>query len=286
MQGGFFMKLKLFVALLSLLFFAACTQNAPESLTEVPQESEPPIIEPEPPNLKPLELLGYRIDDDGNVLINFTGENPCPPEEYRRHFMGIWEHWSAIREEMVFLIIDDSKENNIPSWLNGGIWRTGENVIVSYSFDTVFTDVYWLDTNEPDILYSAAVLHAGNNELHVTNINETVSINLGVDIFNKTNLPVNEPQDGFISTLRLMEISQDYGFEYSLFYGMEYISGDYHFSDIYFISPHIYLISEAPDKLVFETILIDIFTVRAHIDITLTIEKIDDEWVRTFETHP
>ncbi|MCL2697993.1 MAG: hypothetical protein FWE74_07915, partial [Oscillospiraceae bacterium] len=267
----------------------------------LPDEIEPPAQpEPEPeeyPNLKPLELLGYYIDEDGNVWVDISDWEICEPDVFREYMFGTWEGqaWMNWDDEYLqlkdYFFLDDSEEtysHNLRFAYK--YYRYGDTVIFFCSNYQVEGAIFWLDINEPDILYNEILYSRAEgvytlakfSQAHIPprNLSEEITYLIKIDGY------VNEPENGYMSRLRLYEIMRDYDIDFELIFDIrhiEFIDGQYiHFTmDGYFNTFPIYLISEEPDKLVFKSSVSEMW--EAFVDVIYIIEKVNGGWTRTIE---
>lgn len=194
-----------------IFLFAACGET-PE-IAEPDEPTAPPVITTTPPttttplkttpeattipapeiDFSPLELLGgYIIDDDGLVLMNYPkGEQEYDPETFKKYIHGTWSGYaSGWWGDVTFTIDDSGLFEHFPEGRNiiyspGWIWWENENVITfGFSNVTISDGFYWLDINEPDVMYYLPFPHNYNDEkIEIGYVNERVFI----DVFKKIN---------------------------------------------------------------------------------------------------
>jgi hypothetical protein len=302
------MKLKLFIICLSLLILTACAepaqtpqipapqiQNDTEPEDKTPQEGEPSIeddppveIEPELPDLRPLELLGYHVTEDG-VIYTYGDWEICEPDVFREFMFGVWEgevfmNWDdELQKQKEYLIIDDSEKgfsHNLRFANN--YYRKGDTIIFYYSDYQTGVGISWLDMNNPNTMYWEWLYGGYNNIYRFPSY-----IEKEIRYLTKTDAPINEPENGYMSRLRLYELMTEYDIDFEMIFRIEhdvYVRGQYllFIMNGGFCTFPIYLISEEPDKLVFESELMYGYGF-AYMDVTYTIERINGEWVRTIE---
>jgi len=245
--------------------------------TEITSASEPDISRHD---FTALELIGYHIDEKGYIHINGNWKNECDPDTYRKYFFGTWEGWSWSNPDM-FLIIDDSQKNNCKAWLTGGIYHE-ENALIFIGYGNATVGVYWLDIDEPGIMYCMEVV--GGNDI---GFNTWYSIFDGED-FNisfllKTDEPINQPENGYLSILRIRELSEKYNIAREMLTTIDDYSEYSLWLDEMYTNYPIYLISESPEELVLKSQLGQWLFGEEKVDIVYTIEKVNGEWVRTVE---
>jgi len=285
--------MKKFAVLLLLAFalpLTACgsaAEETPETLetpeTVITTAAAAPVTEPGI-DLSPLELIGYRITENGDIIIDADWENECDIDTYRNYFFGIWTDRNNNS-----LIIDDSEKNNCFMWLTGGIYKLN-NAVVGLNIGNAACGVYWLDTDNPDIMYYEEVygiLDGDYGSCFGLSYNFNKDGNYQINRFTKTDLPVNQPENGFLSKLRLREIAQKYGIEYDMLVEMEYADADkqiFIFHDNNLQAFPVYLVSESENKLVFKTQMGNVgYDGRGNVDVIYTVEKTDGEWAREIE---
>lgn len=242
-------------------------------------------------NLKPLELLGYYIDEENRVTVDDKGWEACTPDVFREYMFGTWEGGNRILGELEngFLIIDDSENNSRYNLKFACKYlKKGDTIIfyvTNYQSDAA---ILWLDINEPNIMYKTAI---NGNYLYVVTeeyFNKSDNPNNGINIFTKTDAPVNEPENNYMSRLRLYEIMQEYEIDFETLFIIRHTIYDAEERPHYFIMDGgfntfpIYLISEATDKLVFKSEMMSGYG-DAYIDVTYTIERKNGKWDRTIE---
>ena len=206
---------------------------------------------------------------------------------FRQYFFGTWEwdtgewYWDD-----PFVVDDSLKSFNMigmEPWCIGEFYRIGDNTLVFGTGGMAGGPLFWLDMNEPEILYSAE----GSIEDGLWVINGATEP--GFCSLKKTDLPPNEPEENFLSIFRLREISRDYGIDFSLLVD---ISLGYTEDDAYYSMSHnvsalfypIYLVSESADRLEFRTTVGNGFEAEMETELSFTIEKLDGKWVRTLDT--
>lgn len=245
-------------------------------------------------DLSALELIGYRIDDEGKIWVDIDSWRKSDDYDlFRKYFFGAWENSNGFfGKDFPLYLIDDSEKASI---MDNSVWRFGdfymisENVLAFNLHGSGDTKVCWLDTNNPDIMYIESenggwFYFIGKDENYKTHF------------LTKTDAPPNELEDGFLSIFRLREISRDYGIALDMLLDIKYI--DYsetgtvlslRHNDWLYFNP-VYLVSEAPDKLEFRTQVSNSYYdydlskwVYLTMDVNYTIEKIGGEWVRTLE---
>jgi hypothetical protein len=283
-----------------LLTFAACG-NASEQ-QEIPQNIETPEEKPEEesaeepteePEEKPeeeiiedpfalwdfsaLELVGYYFNDDNRLTIDTEGWVEIDsPDIIREFFHGTWE-----RSNGTFLFVDDTMENDYFWLMCDGFYKVGDNVIVSSHWDMAEPNYYyWIDISKPDIMFSQA------NWV----VSPQAVTSYETNYLTKTDTPPSQPEDGFLTWFREWEITTAYGINPEMLTSVEFHheeSGHVLNREARWHPFNINLISEAPEKLVFNVPLDDCVGMAPVFwaDATVTLEKINGEWIRTIEVN-
>ena len=229
-----------------------------------------------------LELIGYRIDDEGFILIDYLRENNCDLNLFREYFFGTWK---SDKDED--LIIDDSEKSSISinpsrSWLFYTLNLNNDTLSISV-VDSVEICIYWLDIKSSDILYMEGGYSFPNeNEIKSFNTNNDEGKTYSTRTFTKTDAPINEPENNFLSDLMLIELREEYNIE-QLFNEVDYTLDNIYYFNLFY--QPVYLISKSPDKFVLKTRLVFGYG-NAFIDVTYTTEKINGDWVQTREITP
>jgi len=234
-------------------------------------------------DLSPLELIGYTISDTGDILVGNDWGEELDIDVYRKYFFGTWE--GSHRN----FIIDDSQKRNMKGWwLMGGFYQVNENVVAFIDHYQVEAYIYWIDINYPKIMYHLTAAYLEENNYELFNVNLVSFTQL--PYLTKTNAPINKPVNGYLSPLRLREISKNYGIPLEMLACIDEY-GDYMlFLDMTYYSNYpIFIVSENENKLVLKSTVGNPFAFPYEdieeiiIDVEYTIEKIDGEWVRTIE---
>jgi hypothetical protein len=153
----------------------------------------------------PLELLNYYVEENGRIIINANWENICEPDILRKYTFGTWKGWAWGNKDE-YQIIDDSEMNNCYLWLTGGFYQEGD-IIIFVGGGHATQGIFWLDINEPNIMYCIEVSSRGNNKFSLMN-DGYENIFHYISILEKTNAAINEPGNDFVSNLRLFEIDE------------------------------------------------------------------------------
>ncbi|MGN0619529.1 MAG: hypothetical protein ACI4J7_10975 [Ruminiclostridium sp.] len=268
------------------------TAATTEEITVKPEKTERKYVLPEESDLSALDLVGYKICDNGKYQVVYDNRTYLDNYDiYRKYFFGEW-CWER-RNGDDYLYIDDSEKdpfNNIGTWGFGGYGLIGENVIFFERYGNASAELFWVDINEPDIMYFETYHHE-NADTDIFELYFEDGTPYKTNYYTKTETPVNHPEESFLSYYKLSEMSRDYGIDFNMLVNIDYDyekgnppseskylyhSGHYEFYPVY-------LVSESVDKLVFKTKVGNVMEQNSEIDTTYTIEKVGSEWVRTVE---
>ena len=143
--------------------------------------------------------------------------------------------------------------------------------------------IIWIIPDEPDTIYMT--WGGMTSPLWSRNENGEYSAAPVVYTLKKTDEPINEPADNFLSIFRIYEIARKYGIDTELLVDIKYESDGttlYH-DDWYQLYP-MYLVSEAVDKIVIRTSVGNVGDIDLKpVDIICTFEKAEGEWNRSVE---
>jgi hypothetical protein len=302
---------KLTALLLTVIFlFAACDGQSANDNEQLTVENgklavdeniqDEPLPEPAPQEISlppgldfaPLELIGYRIEEENPEWEGFVWLYPggdywewvhsfeFEPEKFREYFFGTW-----IFEDTGYeTIIDDTKQSILIYLSNiGNIGYVGENVIATVFISGGIGNTYWIDMNEPNVMYALG------DGAFAGDLNQNL---LYYSALIRADAPINEPEDNWLSVLRLREISRDYGIDWNLLTEINYEDEDTNedgfrllLNDLYFHGAT-YLISEEPDKLVLKSVLGGFSINIPEVGVIYTLERIGGEWERVVELDP
>jgi hypothetical protein len=270
------------------------TTSTPPVTTTLPVTTTPPVTTPPPePDislLKPLELLGSFYEESDRLWVDGDDWEECDPDVFREYMFGTWENPESTSGwfNNGRFSLDDSEETlRFSLQFASGYLRRGDTIIF-YCSGYAEGGIFWLDINEPNIIYHEGLQpHYDDSRYWFPAFSRQMYGE--IKYLTKTDMPINEPQDGFMSRLRLHELMRDYGIDSDMIFRIthEFYAGE-NFHSFQMTggsySLPIYLISEEPDKLIFKSSLICDRVIRGLVvDVVYTIEKIDDEWTRTVE---
>lgn len=243
---------------------------------------------PQKPDLSPLELLGCYIDGDGHYQADSSEWKVSEDYDlYRKYFFGTWEGKFSfvLGGPYESLVIDDSELATLMTdqncWFGDSFYEVNDHVLAFISGSIAGSSIHWIDTDDPDTMY---IVWGGLGE-H----NWIYSDNGGYpNIFSltKTDKAPNEPKNGFLSIYKLREKARDYGIDLEMLTDIHYpespVPNLCH--DTYANFYPVYLVSEAPDKLVLKIVVWNYYCEPDEaIEAICTIEKKNGEWVRTIE---
>ena len=239
-------------------------------------------------DLSPLELLSYYIDADGHYQADSREWKASEDYDlYRKYFFGTWEGEFSfvIGEPYKSLVIDDSELATLMRdpccWFGDSFYEVNDHVLAFISGSIAGSSIHWIDTDNPDIMY---IVWGGLGEY-----NWIYSDNDGYPtIFSltKTDKAPNEPKNGFLSIYKLHDIARDYGIDLEMLTDIQYPESPepYLNHDAYANFYPVYLVSEAPDKLVLKIVVWNYYCEPDEaIEAICTIEKKNGEWIRTIE---
>jgi|GEM_PF-4482271 len=204
-------------------------KTASETVTEkTASETVTEKITASMPDLSPLDKFVHEVAYDPSELeydLNII----------REYFYGTWEN-----EDIGEYVIDDNARWFIK--INSG--KIGSTVFMQESTDGG-SRIRWIDINNPGTMYET-LGGIYENVLYVESVDDDYT-----DVYTRTDAPLEQPKDGYLCQLRCMEMAREYGFNYKMFEFVEY--GDYYTPNHGGRDYPIYLISEAPEKIVFKT---------------------------------
>ena len=256
--------------------------------------------------LAPLDLIGCYIDEEGHYRANDADWKLSDDYElFRKYFFGEWEGSFTFvdRSKRDLLIIDDSLKSYNMADHNSILYKyyeVNDHVLAFFTGGVEGTSILWIDTDNPDTMYTTWGGLGENNWLWSRDDDGRMS-SPKVYTLTKTDALPNEPEDGFLSIFRLREISRDYGIDIDMLVDIEYETDFYIGDNSYFVTQNgvlreklyhddryqfypVYLVSEAPDKLEFKTRIGNIMY--SHLEgfeanAEYTLEKTSAGWKRT-----
>lgn len=254
--------------------------NDPGETAASPEEDKPIFASEE--DKAAFELLGdYTAEHSTyprrHVELHINDERWEQSEDYelfRKYFFG---SWGKILSDGTPLIIDDSESAFLAEYCHMhyfmGFYKVSEDVLAFQTGSAAGGSLYWLDKNEPNILYNTEGTPG--------------DIFWGEDGFPyvwtlpKNDTAPNEPENNYLSVYRLREMAQKHGIDYRLLVEIQLgvIPWSGHNDSSHFYP--MYLVSEADDRIEIVTRAGDVYSVAC--DTRIILQKIDGEWVRTVE---
>ncbi len=224
-----------------------------------------------------FQLLNGYLNDDNDVCVDFNDMLVCEDYDlFRKYFFGVWN--SADGYFTSDMILDDSENINFVRGYFESFYQPSDNVLAFTVNNNAEGYLFWLETDSPDVMYSAPYYYGVEGSLFSTTYNTC--------ILTKTDSAPNEPSDGFLSVFKLREMSRDRGIDFSLLTNIDggFLDGMHlEHTATYDFFP-MYLVSEADDKLVIKTSVGNILEKDLlPLDVTCTFEKSGDEWTRTVD---
>jgi hypothetical protein len=236
-----------------------------------------------------LKYLGYIMHDGGRIIPLNNWTDTLTPNEYRKYFFGTWERvdkvaddeWEAWRNMVIF---DDTIDNrlNKRGFLDGFFNTEAGAIVQSLGTPANEGGMFWVAFDNPNTLY---YIHAPVSNAWLSKESDPLcltALHANTIVYTRTDMLIAEPDDNYLSWLRLLEISMDYNISLNMLTDIEIEIENQKYMRHYwgFWSQPVFLISEAPDKLVLRTTaktgMLD-----DEIELIYTIEKINGEWVRT-----
>lgn len=240
------------------------------------------------PDLSPLELLSYYIDADGHYQADSrewkVSENY---DLYRKYFFGTWEGKFSfvLGGPYESLVIDDSELATLMTdqncWYGESFYEVNDHVLAFISGSIAGSSIHWIDTDNPDTMYIVWGGLGEHNWIYSDNDEYPTIFSL-----TKTDKAPNEPKNGFLSIYKLHETARDYGIDLEMLTVIKYPESPEPnlCHDTYANFYPVYLVSQAPDKLVLKIVVWNYYCEPDEaIEAICTIEKKNGEWVRTIE---
>ncbi len=254
------------------------TTVAEETVQDTPSSAEEPA----------LSLLNCRANEDGTYIDQTTWKSSDDYELFRKYFFGTWEGSFRFPEypEQKRLIIDDTEKSFIMTETGIrmlGFYETGVHALAFMIGSDSGSAIIWISLDEPNTIYM--VWGGMTSPLWSRDESGAYSTAPVVYTLRKTNEPLNEPEDNFLSIFRLREMAREYGIDTRLLVNIEYESDGttlYH-DDWYQLYP-MYLVSKAEDKIVIRTSVGNVGDIDLKpVDVICTFEKAEGEWNRSVE---
>ena len=235
-----------------------------------------------------LSLLNCSTDEDGAYYADQTAWSASNDYTlFRKYFFGTWEGSFRFPEcpEQESLIIDDTEKSFVMTETGikmlDGFYETGAGALAFMIGSDCGSAILWINSDEPDTMY---IVWGGSiSPLWSRNENGEYSTVPIIYSLRKTDVPLNEPEDNFLSIFKLREMAREYEIDPILLVNIEYeIDGTALYHDDWYQLYPMYLVSEAEDKIVIRTSVGNVGDIDLKpVYVICTFEKTDGEWVRT-----
>ena len=227
-----------------------------------------------------LEMLGNIIEDN-EQHVRISDESWTVSNDYdlfREYFFGLWGNrinWT--------LEISDAESQSFYAPRNtffDDFYTVGDNVLAFVVPGMADTETYWIDINEPDVMYSC--MGRVGDFPHGFGRNGYGQLFIGK--LYKEAAPAPEPENGYCSVFRLREIADTLGFDRGLLTDFEELYPDtglikVKHDDKYYNYP-VYLIDSDKGYLKFRTTVGNPYEPENDMEIVYSIEDKNGEWVR------
>lgn len=228
-----------------------------------------------------LEMLGNIIEDDGDV-VRISDESWTVSNDYdlfREYFFGLWGNrinWT--------IEISDAESQNFYYKLNNffeDFYTVGDNVLAFVIGGSAGVVTYWIDKNDPDVMYYSDGNVGGAPEGFWRNSYGQLFIGK----LYKEAAHAPEPENGYCSVFRLREIADTLGFDRGLLTDFEELYPDTgiikvkHDTQYYFYP--VYLLEGSKGYMEFRTTVGNPYEPDLDKEIVYSVEEINGEWVRT-----
>lgn len=239
-----------------------------------------------------LSLLNCRVNEDGFYCIDETAWNFSDDYKlFRKYFFGTWEGSFRFPEapEQKRLIIDDTENSFFMTETDikilNGFYETGAHALAFLTGSAWGPAIIWIDLDEPDTIYMVWGGIGSNHCLWSEGESELVSPALVVYTLKKTNEPLNEPEEDFLSIFKLYEMAKEYGIDPELLVKIKYeIDGTILYHDDWGDLYPMYLVSKSDNEIVIRTSVGNVLeTEKEPVEVLCTFERIDGEWSRRVE---
>ncbi|MBP0984520.1 MAG: hypothetical protein J6A19_12415 [Oscillospiraceae bacterium] len=255
---------------------------------------------PDNTKYEPLDLLGFIGFGQGKYYIDINiWEISNDYELFRKYFFGTWETSDSTFSEK--MVIDDTEQAyfcKTNAFRFDNFYIISENVLAFVIQGSGECELFWLDINSPETMYHEPYVEyrqmmnsippesADNESFGGSWLYDIEDLPHKPAVYRKTAEPINAPEKSLLSVYRLRELSRDYGIDMDMLLFIEYNdkdSGERLLHDDWYHLYPVYLVSEAPDKLVFRTTVGNITATEKEVSVTYTIKKIGGEWTRTVQ---
>lgn len=249
------------------------TTTAKTTTASAVTTTEVTTVPAEKDDLSALKLLDYHIDDEGRYLL--PAENWELLDDYtdfRKYFFGTWKSPEFTED----FILDDSEKctffNNRNFWFTDW-YKVSDNVLLFRRGSVAGTTLFWLDINNPDVMYAVTgFLEPSNNVLMPEN---------GISTLTKTDAAINEPERNYVSVFKLHEMSEKYEIDFSMLVDIEHRPTSSHNGSALFYP--VYLLSESKDNITLATKVGNGYD--SEFEVTYELYRKDGKWNRTCDIY-
>lgn len=234
---------------------------------------------PAPHSVFALSLLGNSYARDDMLYIDdSTWEVSDEYELFRKFFFGVWSDGAEI------FAIDDSARSITAFGGFKDFYTIGDNVLVYIgSGVSGYADgcVYWMNVDNAETIYIADGTPGDSPNGFVCEENGIPRVRKA----EKISGTVFEPEDGYLSEIRIREMAEEYNIEYDMFVNFEFEAENgtqYHNTDDF--NFNLYLVSETEDRIEIRTTTGNedaLYYSDRLTDVSVVFEKSNGEWART-----
>lgn len=247
--------MKRFTLLLTLFLLLLCSCRESEQRVDRITTAATTIVEDteydEDTDADAIKLLNYYFDDGEYRFNTKDWEKLRNWDLFREHFFAKWDN-QADGEQETGVFIDDSEKSffNVFPLRDEYFYAVNDHVyaFMSVNGDDGTGNIYWLDVNNPDKLFKTAYVEY--DMIGTVFTLPDIGKENAVIFFRKTDESVNNPENGYLSVFRLLEMADKYGFNYSSFLDLSYSPKD---NNIYLDLVHNSTTNNYPIYLVRET---------------------------------
>lgn len=222
----------------------------------------------------PLSLIGVSYEDGNYRVDTESWEVLTDCDIFREYFFGTWDSDGSILGSSEFTI-DDTENSSLfaqesPLWLRD-FYRVSGDVYAFIADGNAVSWLFWLDGSAPDTMYFEEM----NGGIFYDHLNS------GTTVLTKTDEPIKQPENAFLSIFRLREMAQKYGIDTETLLNIEYdIGKDYMLYHDKYQNYPVYLVSESDDEIVLRTKVGNPMT-KEEISVEYTLSRENGAWKRT-----
>ncbi len=222
----------------------------------------------------PLSLIGVSYEDGNYRVDTESWEVLTDCDIFREHFFGTWDSDGSILGSSE-LTIDDTENSSLfaqesPLWLRD-FYRVSGDVYAFIADGNAVSWLFWLDSSAPDTMYFEEM----NGGIFYDHLNS------GTTVLTKTDEPIKQPENAFLSIFRLREMAQKYGIDMETLLNIEYdIGKDYMLYHDKYQNYPVYLVSESENEIVLRTKVGNPMT-KEEISVEYTLSRENGVWERT-----